>query len=320
MESGRKRNVMVLPSMLSFLLFSLVKIQCFDVGTNSIIYLLARVDSLGRLTPLAFYSETTRLGKSLQQKGILSKKSQLLTISAIKKLFLKDVKCIIVGTSALRESKNSTQFVKLLRKETGLNLKILTEQTEADLAFTSANYSLKPLPKKTIICDIGGGSTELIFCNGKNNIKKISIPIGAVKITERFKNRTDLMESFVFRTLQPSINTPKKFKGYNLVGIGGTVTTTAALIQNLKHYNTKKIHKYTISYDKLVKLNNRLKTLSLTEKKNLIRFDPKRADIIVGGITILKTIMQMLNVKKIKVCDRGLVYALARRKIHSGNI
>lgn len=285
-----------------------MKLCCIDVGTNSVLNLLARIDSKGRISPLKFHAETTRLGKSLRENGILNKKSQIKTISAVRKYNKGADKYIIVGTSALREARNSDDFVKSLYKETGQKIKILSELEEASLIFSAAKHFMKPLPRKTIICDIGGGSTEFIFCKNGKVFKKISIPIGAVNLTERFRRNIHNMENFIRSRIKEDLNV---YTGFKLIGVGGTVTTLGAILKNLKHYNPQKVHRYVVPLQKVISTLKRLCSISLNERKKLINFDPKRADIIVAGICILKVIMELFGIDNFRICDRGLVYGLA---------
>lgn len=293
-----------------------MKICCIDIGTNSVICLIANLDSLGRLTSLKFQAETTRLGKNLRKTGYLIARSQRNTVSVISK-YLKRAradKYIIAGTSALREAKNSEQFARMLYKKTGQRLKILSEPDEANLAFISAKHFLNPLPRKTIICDIGGGSAELIFCLNGKIINKVSIPIGAVNLTEKFNNDIEGMESFIKSELAERV---KSRKDFSLIGIGGTVTSLGAILKKLKQYDPSKVHKQFVTFDKLVFTLNKLHAMPLNKRRKVLCFAPKRADIIVAGLCILKVIMQVFSAKKIRVCDRGLAYGLAVKYFQS---
>lgn len=287
----------------------MLNLCCIDVGTNSVLHLLSQIDSKGRIAPLQFHAETTRLGKSLRKNKTLDKKAQDKTISVIKKYIRSADEYIIVGTSALREAENRDEFIKSLYKETGKKIRILSEQEEAGLVFDSVKHFLKPIPKKTIICDIGGGSTEFIFYINEKAVKKISIPIGAVNLTERFKNDISNIDHFI-KTKIAHYLTPSLTR-QNLICVGGTVTTLGAIHKRLKYYQPDKVHKLTVSFTKVVSILKKLNSISLPERKKIICFDPKRADIIIAGICILKVIMETLGVKNFRICDRGLVYGLA---------
>lgn len=290
-----------------------VKICAIDIGTNSVLYLLAQIDRIGRLTPLCFHAKTTRLGESIRAKGIINPKAQRRTIITIKQ-FLKDasqkgtIHYALAGTSALREAKNNSKFLRRLHKETEKNLTILTETQEAQLIFSAVNHFLEIGLGKTVITDIGGGSTELIFCTGGKSVKASSIPVGAVNITERFRNNIAEMGKF----LKNKIGLYSYRKGHiKLIGVGGTITTLGTILKGLKRYDPKKVHKHTVTYINVIHTIKKLSSLSLARRKRLIPFDPKRADIIIGGLVILKVIMELFNAERLMVCDRGLVYGLA---------
>jgi exopolyphosphatase/guanosine-5'-triphosphate,3'-diphosphate pyrophosphatase len=287
-----------------------MKICCIDVGTNSVLCLLAIVDSKQRLRPIEFYAETTRLGKSLHKNKTLSIEPQNKTLKTIKNLLTntKADKYILVGTSALREAKNSKAFINKVYLKTGYKIKVLSEDQEAKLAFDSVNHFIKPIPKNTLITDIGGGSTEFIFCKNGKIIKKTSIPIGAVNITEKFKNNINDASNFIRSSLHKKLQKSNKFQ---LITIGGTTTTLGAILKRLETYNPKKIHGITVSLNKTLNTLCKLKSMPLNRRKKLLSFDPKRADIIIGGLCILKTIMEEVKTKNFKICEKGLVYALA---------
>lgn len=296
-----------------------MKICSIDIGTNSVLYLLAKIDCIGRLTTLTFTAKTTRLGESLRNKGLLAAKAQKRTIAAIKG-FLKDAKgkgtihYVLAGTSALREARNTHSFIQKLYKETGKHLVVLTENQEAKLALTAVKHFLGTKLGKTIIIDIGGGSTELIFCinNTGSGTKSLSIPIGAVNLTELFRNNIGEIEEFTEHKMRNVLSYYNKLKKpVELIGIGGTVTTLCAISQKLRHYDPYKVHKCIVRINQLNSILNKLNRLSLKERKRIISFDPKRADIILAGLIILKRLMELFDVKKLKVSERGLVYGLA---------
>lgn len=292
-----------------------MKICSVDIGTNSVLCLLSKIDAVGRLTPLEFRAETTRLGKSLRKNDVLLKSAQDKTILSIN-IFLSKIqadKYIFAGTSALREANNSHEFLKKFHNQTGHIIKILSEHDEAQLAFDSVNHFLNPIPNKAIICDIGGGSTEFILCENKKIKNIISIPIGAVNLTERFSN-VSKMESFIKSELEEKLDIPI---GSRLISVGGTVTTLGAILKKLKHYDADKVHGESVSFEQVASVFNKLNSLTLNQRKKLISFAPKRADIIVAGLCILKTIMEVFKIKKFKICEKGLVYGLAIRYAYS---
>ena len=295
---------MVLPSMLPHLLFFIMRLKCFDLGTNSLLYLHSQIDRLGRLTPVEFRVFAPRLGKSLDRSGSISRQSQLDTISIIKRYLSPRDNCLIAGTCALRQARNRNDFTSLVRRETGRRIIILNKHEEARLVFAAVKHYMSPLPGKTIVCDIGGGSTEFIIAL-KGKITKItSIPAGAVRLSERFKHNTDAISSLVKTIIKPRT-------GFHFIGTGGTVTSMGAIALGLPAYCPGLVHRLSLSLDKVSSISSKLKSLNLGEKKKLLRFDPSRADIITAGSCILQAVMESFAAERIRICDRGLIYGLA---------
>lgn len=293
------------------------RICSIDIGTNSVLYLLTQIDNRNRIRVLTFKAKTTRLGESLRTKGILGLQAQKRTITSIKEFFKHAhqkgaIHYILSGTSALREAKNTSEFTQRLYQETGKHLIILTETQEAKLVFSAVKHSLGIKSGKAVIADIGGGSTELVFCHKGEPVKILSIPIGAVNLTERYRNNLAEMDKFTQCRIKKMVSYyTKQIKPVRLIGVGGTVTTLGAVLQKLKKYDPHKVHKHIVTKTQVIHTLIKLNHLNLKERRKALSFDPKRADIIVAGLVILKAVMDLLNIRKLKICDRGLVYGLA---------
>ena len=293
-----------------------MKICAIDIGTNSTLYLLAKIDQSRKLQPLYFQSETTQLGKSLKKRNLLLSAPTTKTINTVKK-FLAHAKkngaekFTIVGTSALREAKNKKQFCQKLQQQTGKKVKIISAIKEAQLTHLAVSRSLKTDDSNLIIIDIGGGSTEIIYC--KTQKKKIikSLPLGAVHLTEKFRNNISAMESHIRSILSKNkVSLKPPTSKQQLIGVGGTITTLAALLKKLKQYDPKAIHRSKIKYQSLDKMIKKFQDLSLKKRRQLIPFSPKRGNIMLAGLVILRTLMNHFRIKKLTVCDRGLLYGL----------
>lgn len=286
-----------------------MKICCIDIGTNSVLCLLSQI-SQNKFTPLSFHQKTTRLGKSLGANKSLSTESQNATIYVIKK-WLREIKAdkyLLAGTSALRNARNSKQFLARVNKETGLQIRVLSGGEEAALSFLSVSNFIKPFPKKTVIYDIGGGSTEIIRAVNGRLVSKKSINIGAVNLTEEYGSNFSKMESRIAGALKRYLD---GISDYRIICVGGTVTTLGAIIRRLKEYDPNKVHGMSIAFNKVNSVSDRLRSATSSERRNLVSFDKKRIDIITAGIAILKVIMELSGAKKFTICDRGLVYGMA---------
>lgn len=293
------------------------KIICtIDVGTNTIIFLCAQIRKPNYFKILSFSRKTIQLGKSLGKNNLLPIFAQKKAINTIKH-FLNDAKKykidkhFIAGTAVLRKAKNAKSFISKLYKTTNIKLKVLSEKQEAAYVFCAIEYFMNIQKGKYIVIDIGGGSTEIIFSNNGKITKIHSFPFGAITLTKKYKDNIKQMEIHIRNELT-FLKTFSQLKTINeLIGVAGTITTLSAIILKLKKYNSAKVHKSIVTRQKVLYLIKKIYTLDMNERKKIVPFDPKRAEIILAGLIILKVIMDILEIDKLKVCDKGLVYGLA---------
>jgi exopolyphosphatase/guanosine-5'-triphosphate,3'-diphosphate pyrophosphatase len=298
-----------------------IRIAAIDIGTNSVRLLVADLcDS--SLQPIYKDLQTTRLGKGVDSEGILSEKAMDNTLEAVKGF--KDISLsmgaediLVMATSAVRDAKNGTKFVSKIQ-ELGLIVRILSGEDEAELGFLGASAGIKNIEGKILTVDIGGGSTELVL-GTKGHIDCLtSINIGAVRLTERYAKSDPIKPVELERAAKhvkdalDEIKFGKIINNATMVGIGGTVTSLASIDQAMIVYNRELIHGYHLSKSRVVGILNRLAGLSLEERQKVPGLQPKRADIIVMGIVILKCIMEFNKLDSIFVSEwdnlEGLVY------------
>ncbi len=302
------------------------KYAVIDIGTNSMRLLLAEIQN-NKVINRKKYINTSRIGSSVDKNKIISKEGIRRNIQAFYQ-FIEKAKeygadeILAIATSALRDAKNKEEFIEKAYEKTGINIKIISGEEEAILGYKGvimgigdpnleknqdipANVS----PPTTIVIDIGGGSTELIIGKGSRLKKTISMDIGAVRMTERFistdpisKAEQEEMERAIYKILKGKI---PDFHVYHsvLLGIGGTITSLAALDQELDPYDPEKIHNYKLTIENIKNLKEKLVTLRVDQIKELRGIEAKRADIIVGGITILSIIMKELKLNEITVSE-----------------
>lgn len=290
-----------------------MKIGTIDIGTNSMRLLVADYIN-GQLYNREKFVNTTRIGQGVDSEGYISEEAIKRNIEALKEFskLAYDKGCeyiFCVGTSALRDSKNGLEFVKLAKIETGVDVEIITGELESELGFRGVLQGLEE-KEDTLVIDIGGGSTEFIL-GGLNGIEFCkSENVGALRMTEKFltKDPIDeeefkLMYEFVSQTIDNTINTLKEKNIKSIVGIGGTITSVSAINQKLEVYSMQKIHSSEISKKELDIILQNLKNMTLNDKKNLRGLQPKRADIITAGVTILNIVMKKLEKENIIVSE-----------------
>ncbi|WP_040476882.1 Ppx/GppA phosphatase family protein [Halanaerobium saccharolyticum] len=292
-----------------------------DIGTNSCRLLIAEKKTDESFNILSRKLEITRLGEGVDQNKILKKRAVNRVFKVLKKYkaiideFQVD-RVRIVGTSALRDVENSYLLTEKI-KDLGLKLEIISGEKEAKLNYLGAVSNLED---NFLLVDIGGGSTEFIWSNS-SEINFKSLDVGCVRMTEKFiadpNEKISLAEineiqSYVDNSLSKELELDKKFK---VKGVGGTITTLAAVKLALEVYDSSKIEDLKLKYSELEKIRDRLKDLKLKERKKVKGLQPKRADIIVSGLIILMTIMKYINSQELYVSDHDLLYGLLKEEL-----
>ncbi|MFW6034690.1 MAG: Ppx/GppA family phosphatase [Halothermotrichaceae bacterium] len=290
-----------------------------DIGTNSCRMLIAesKDDCVYKIKQQL---EITRLGEGVDQNRILAKEAIERSAAVVQKFYEVMTKSgvekiAIVGTSALRDVNNTRLLEEKIKAITGTDLKIISGKKEARLNYLGAGIDTE---KEFVLIDIGGGSTEFVW-QEEGNIVFRSLDVGAVRMTERHIKSTILpipvdelsqIAEDIAANINDNINNIGKLE--NAVGVGGTITTIAAIESQLTKYDSDIIHNYQLSYDRIKQILNKLAQLTLAERKQVTGLQPGRADIIVAGIKILQVIMQELKIEQITVSDHDLLFGIIK--------
>jgi exopolyphosphatase/guanosine-5'-triphosphate,3'-diphosphate pyrophosphatase len=221
---------------------------------------------------------------------------------------------LLFGTAILREAENAQSFVEGVREKTGYEIRILSGEEEAEFIYRGVTRAFSPPKPDTLVIDIGGGSVEFITQAADGNLALKSIPIGCVRMTERFLRadppRADDLTSLrghvarmLVQEVPIGVAPPKR-----LFGAGGTITTAATLILGLTHYEPAKIHGCVISLAQVTGLTERLAAIPIDARRKVPGLEKKRADIIVAGLVALRRIMEFYGLNKITVSDEGILH------------
>lgn len=300
-----------------------MRVATVDIGTNSMRLLIADYED-NKIINRKKYVEVTRIGKGVDERGMISKDAINLNSEVLERFInlAKSKNCekiCVIGTSALRDSKNSEEFVKKAYEKTGINVEIISGEMEANLGFLGIK-SILDEKKYTLTIDIGGGSTEFILGNNHGDLVfSKSENIGVVRLTERFLKDdipTDIqiieMNKYIEAVTSDTIQVLKTYDIGKVIGIGGTATSISAIIQQMEIYCSDKVHNSKIYYDEIVDIYKNLKSMTIQEKKMIVGLQPKRADVIFTGVCIMKKIMSMLDIEYITVSEydnlEGMIY------------
>jgi exopolyphosphatase/guanosine-5'-triphosphate,3'-diphosphate pyrophosphatase len=268
-----------------------------DVGSNSIRLMVADGDRAPR--PLLKQRKTTRLAEGLSATGRMSENAirrSLDTISAFaqeaRTKFGDDIPVLAFATSAIRDASNGRDFGRAVLERTGIALDIIDGNTEACLAFYGATVNGG-------IIDIGGGSTEII--TGKGSPKySVSVPVGCVRSKDLFPEAVISASPHLFyEWLKKSFTIPP-LHAPRWYGVGGTITTLAALDQALETYQSERVHGYVLTKSAVDKLTHALLDPAFRLNTPLLK---TRHDIILYGALILGYIMALLKIDEITASE-----------------
>ncbi len=300
-----------------------MRIASIDIGTNTILLLIAEIDQK-KLKPLFEAETVVRLGEGLQKNGVLSQEAmergfQTLT-RYLEQCSTMDVKKILaVGTSALREAKNSEYFLKMTKEKLNLSIEIISGEEEAQLSFLAVARDLKDLKKSTMVIDVGGGSTEFILGKGNHITQWVSLPLGIVHFTEQYlvsgpvkEEEWEKMEMEI-RKLLPRIPHPKE--PLLMVSIGGTGTTLASVEQGLEEFIPEKIHHFVLKKEALKNQLHLYRSKTMDERRKIPGLPSARADVILAGAAILYMTMEKLDCPSVLISCHGVRYGLLYKSI-----
>jgi len=293
-----------------------MRIAVIDIGSYSVRLTVAELRN-GKLNILLEKGYITSLGSGVKEEGKLRSDRIEETLRVLED-YRREVdklgvdRVVVVATEALRRAQNAGEFIELVRKRVGFEVRILSPQEEGRLAFLASAYSLKPRGYFVVV-DQGGGSTEFAFGEDLNPSEVISLPFGIVDLTERFlKHDPPLGEELISlrafvrdRVLELRRNVD------DIIGLGGTITTVAALEFGVYPYDPRKIHGREITLGALRRWLDELIHLPAAERsKKFKQIEDRRAEVIPAGIAMFVEIMEVFGKEHLKVGDWGVKHGL----------
>ena len=303
---------------------SLKRVASIDIGTNTILLLIAKAEG-GRIRPLFEIETVARLGEGVQKNGILLKEAMdrgFQTLSQYSKWCreMEVQEIFAAGTSALREAKNSEEFLKLIKEKLDLSIDVIAGEEEAQLSFLAVAKDLQEEENPILVVDVGGGSTEFILGKGNQINQWISLPLGSVRFTEQFlrsdpvqKKESEMMEKRIRELL---VSIPHSKEPLSMVAVGGTATALASVEQGLEEFIPEKIHHFILEKEALKNQLLLYQSKTVEERKKIPGLSPARADVILAGGTILYLAMKELNYPSVLVSCHGVRYGLLYKKLH----
>jgi exopolyphosphatase/guanosine-5'-triphosphate,3'-diphosphate pyrophosphatase len=299
------------------------RVASIDIGTNTILLLIAEVKT-GLLKPLLEKETIVRLGEGVQTHGILSKGGMERGLQTLTQ-YLRDCRdmdaqrIFAVGTSALREAKNSEDFLKRVEEKLNLSIQVISGEEEAQLSYLAVARDLEKPKESILVIDVGGGSTEFISGRGDRITRWKSLPLGSVRFTEQFLPSDPVNEEEWERLEKEIISRltgiPQPQRPFTMVAVGGTATTLASVAQGLDQFDYEKIHHFVLKREDLKKQLVLYRSRTIKERREIPGLPPARADVVLAGAAILYLAMEKLQCPSVLISCHGVRYGLIYKKI-----
>jgi exopolyphosphatase/guanosine-5'-triphosphate,3'-diphosphate pyrophosphatase len=295
-----------------------------DIGTNTFRLLIAEVrfnalKNTHSIREIQSARVITRLGQGISQNRCIQEDSMKRCISVLKQFsdtiaHHNVLKTVAVATSALRDAENRNEFLEKAREAAGLNVEIISGDEEAQKSASGMLIGIS-VPERSLMVDIGGGSTELIFSLRGKPLVLRSLNLGVVYLADQYmKNdppsQKDMehMARIISEKFMPKLKyfTIHLNSNTQLIGTAGTVTTLAAISQKLTRFSHNKIHNIRLKRETIKNIFSRIAFIPARERAQYIPFEPARLDIIVPGTLILLMLMEAFNFTEVLVSNYGL--------------
>ena len=294
-----------------------------DIGTNTVLLLVAERQADGDFAPVLERAEITRLGRGVDHTGLLSAQAmedtlRVLTDFARQARALGAAEIAVSATSAARDARNVTEFLQAARRRADVLPEIISGDREGELTFKAVfhDFGRDSAKGPLVVIDIGGGSTEFVY-GAPDGTERIvfhrSFEVGSVRMTERYLRADPVADAervALVGYLRSVLELPAPSPSHRLIGVAGTVTTLYAVQNEIEPYDSRRVHGRTLSRQELRELSARLGGMPLAKRRALPGLDPQRADVICAGAVILETAMELLHSEECVVSDRGLRWGL----------
>ena len=292
----------------------------FDLGSNSIKFVVAEAKG-GRARILREQSISTRLAEHLIDTCELRPEAIARTLEALKELRAEaDAHGAevfrAVATSAVRDSRNRRAFLKQAREVLGFPVRLLSGSEEAETIFSGVTADAHWRGKDLFILDIGGGSAEWVQGRQGKMEKRISLPLGAVRLRERFLHEYPVASdtaALLVETVRAQIAHPLSHYALGarkLVGTGGTITCLSAIHQKLEEFDPHKIDHTSLTLEQVRELMHSFTGRTLEQLSKVPGLPHKRVDLIIPGTAVVLATMELLGAKRLQVSVRGLRYGV----------
>jgi exopolyphosphatase/guanosine-5'-triphosphate,3'-diphosphate pyrophosphatase len=290
-----------------------------DVGTNSVKFHVGERRANGSWSTIVDRSEITRLGENLHETGEASDAAVARTADAIAVMAdeargLGVLAIVAVGTAGMRIARNSDDVIRAIRERAGVTLGVITGDDEGRLAYLAVRKALGDVEGSLVVFDTGGGSSQFTFGDGSSVHERFSVDVGAVSYTERFGLDREVSSAVLEEALDAISNDLSRLDGRSspevLVGMGGAITNMTAVMLELDRYDPERVQGASLDRSEVDRQIERFRSRDADARRAIVGLQPKRAEVILGGACIVRTVMEKFGMTSLTVSDRGVRHGL----------
>jgi exopolyphosphatase/guanosine-5'-triphosphate,3'-diphosphate pyrophosphatase len=292
-------------------------VAAVDLGTNSTRLLVADIED-GKIVDVERDTRVTRLGEGVDERRRLlpvpvTRVRNVLTDYRRTLEALGAERTLAVATSAIRDAENGEAFLGEVEWSYGFTTQLLSGHDEALMMFRGVTAE-RALGGRTVIVDVGGGSTELVAGEPDGVRWHDSLDIGSVRLTERFlhsdpptKDELEACADAVRALLAERVPDEILSGTRSAVGVAGTITSIAGLALGLEKYDRDRVHGFELTAAALDEQLDRLASVPLAERRRLRPLDPERAPVIVAGAVIAREGLAFFGLDVMEISERDIL-------------
>jgi exopolyphosphatase/guanosine-5'-triphosphate,3'-diphosphate pyrophosphatase len=292
-----------------------VRYAVIDAGTNSIKFHIAEQDTGGPWHSVVDRAAMTRLGEGLVPQGAIVDAALQRTATAIAGMADEarrhGVRAIAaVGTAGLRMASNGAEVVAAIQARTGIAIEVISGEEEGRLAFVAAKAGLGLNTGSLVVFDSGGGSSQFSFGHDASVDERFSVDVGAVRYTERFRLDGAVSPEVLREALAAISSDLSRIDARPapdaLVAMGGAVTNITAVMHRLAAYDPAVVQGSVVNRAEIDRQIELYRSMDADARRAIVGLQPKRAEVILAGACIVRTVMDKLGKQSFTVSDRGL--------------
>lgn len=296
-----------------------VRCAAIDVGTNSVKFHVGERDRNGRWRTIVDRAEVTRLGEGLAQRLLIADVAVERTAAAIAGMAAEAkshgvLATVAVGTAGLRMASNRGRVVAAIEARSGVRVEVISGEEEARLAYLAARSGLGQITGSLVVFDTGGGSTQLTFGHDEIADERFSVNVGAARYTERYGLHAAVSPDALREAMAAIAADLSRLDGRPspdaLVGMGGAVTNITAVQHGLARYDPAIVQGAVLERAELDRQIELYRSRDADRRRTIVGLQPQRAEVILAGACIVRTVMEKLGRHTLTVSDRGLRHGL----------